>query len=85
MNHNKDNMENRDAQESQEPQEPQESLKVTITLKLRDINLILETIAELPYIKSAGLINDIHSQVRPQIDKGSALEEIGTENTEDVQ
>jgi|GEM_PF-3236464 len=48
---------------------PLDDFSVTLEYTVKEINAILNLLAQLPYINAIGVINSIHAQVGPQFEK----------------
>jgi hypothetical protein len=44
-------------------------MKFTIELTEQELNAILQSLAQMPYLQVVELINKIHAQVKPQFNK----------------
>lgn len=52
---------------------------LTLDLAVEDINLILETLGQLPFVRVYGLIGRIQDQARAQITAGRCRAELGAQ------
>lgn len=58
---------------SQTVQAPKQDKKVTLTLTVAEVDVILQSLENLPYKQAAGVINSIYAQASRQLTDTSKL------------